>query len=133
RLGGRARRSAWIVWLTGAGVYFLAFLHRASLGVAGPRAVDRLDISATELGSFVMVQLGLYALMQVPAGVAIDRWGARKVLLAATLVMGVAQLGFAVATNYPVALITRAMLGVGDAAVFIAVLRLAAMWFPHHR
>ena len=131
--GDRARRSAWVVWLAGAGVYFLAVLHRASLGVAGPTAVERLDISATELGSFVMVQLGLYAVMQVPAGVAIDRWGARRVLLLATLLMGSAQLLFAVATSFPLALAARALLGVGDSAVFIAVLRLAAMWFPHHR
>lgn len=133
RFDDRARRSSWLVWGTAVGVYFLALLHRASLGVAGPDAVARLDISATELGAFVMVQLGLYALMQVPAGLAIDRWGARRVLLVATLVMGSAQILFAVATSYPVALAARALLGVGDAAVFIAVLRIAAMWFPHRQ
>ncbi len=133
QFGDRARRSAWAVWLTGGGVYFLALLHRASLGVAGPDAVDRLGITATQLGSFVMVQLGLYAVMQVPAGVAIDRFGPRRVLFVATLVLGTAQLGFAFATSYPLALAARGLLGIGDAAVFIAVLRLAAMWFPHHR
>src|SRR5690625_1761300 len=129
----RARRSSWLVWLAGGGVYFLAFLHRSSLGVAGTKAMDQLDISATECGSFARVQLGLYAPVQVPAGLAIDRWGARRVLLAATLAMGVAQLGFAFAVNYPTALAARALLGVGDAAVFIAVLRLAALWFPSRR
>src|SRR5690625_4607905 len=129
----RARRSSWLVWLAGGGVYFLAFLHRSSLGVAGTKAMDQLDISATELGAFVMVQLGLYAAMQVPSGLAIDRWGARRVLLLATVVMGGAQVLFAVATSYPVALVARALLGVGDSAVFIAVLRLAAMWFSHRR
>lgn len=133
RIDDRARRSSWLVWATAVGVYFLALLHRSSLGVAGPDAVERLGISATELGAFVMVQLGLYALMQVPAGLLIDRWGARRVLLVATLVMGSAQILFAVATSYPVALAARALLGVGDAAVFIGVLRIAAMWFPHRR
>lgn len=129
----RARRSPWLVWLIGVGVYFLAVMHRASLGVAGPDAVDRLGISATELGAFIMVQLGLYALMQVPWGLAIDRWGPRRVLLVATVLMGGAQVLFAFAASYPVALLARALLGIGDAAVFIAVLRLAAMWFPHRR
>ena len=133
RIDGRARRSSWLVWAVAAGVYFFGLVHRASLGVAGPDAVTRLGISATELGAFVMVQLGLYAFMQVPAGLAIDRWGARRVLLVATLLMGSAQLLFAVATSYPVALGARALLGVGDAAVFIGVLRIAAMWFPHRR
>lgn len=128
-----ARRSAWLVWLIGAGVYFLGMVHRASLGVAGPDAIDRLQISATELGSFVMVQLGVYALMQVPAGLAIDRWGPRRILVLATLTMGTAQVLFGFATSYPVALGARALLGMGDAAVFIAVLRLASGWFPRHR
>jgi len=51
----------------------------------------------------------------------------------ATLVMGAAQLLFAFATTYPMALLARALLGVGDSAVFVAVLRLAAVWFPRGR
>lgn len=127
------RRSSWTVWFVGVGVYFLAFIHRASLGVAGNQALDRLEISATALGTFVMVQLGMYALMQIPAGVAIDRYGPRRVLLASTLIVGTAQVLFAFATNFPLALLARGLLGIGDAAVFIAVLRLAAGWFPRRR
>lgn len=127
------RHSPWVIWLVGAGVYFFGFIHRASLGVAGPAAVAHLGLTATQLGSFIMIQLGLYAIMQVPAGLAIDRWGARRVLLTATLAMGSAQLMFALATSYPLALIARALLGVGDAAVFIAVLRLGAVYFPRRR
>lgn len=123
------RHSPWIIWGVGVGVYFFGFIHRASLGVAGPLAVNHLGLTATQLGTFIMVQLGLYAVMQVPAGLAIDRWGARKVLLASTLAMGTAQVMFAFATSYPLALLARALLGIGDAAVFIAVLRLAAAYF----
>src|SRR5699024_3812008 len=127
------RRSAWLIWFVGVGVYFLGVMHRASLGVAGPQAIQRLEISSTELGSFIMVQLGLYAVMQVPSGLLIDRFGPRKMLLAATLLMGSAQVLFAFATNFPTALLARGLLGVGDSAVFIAVLRLAAVWFPRRR
>ena len=133
RIDDAVRRSAWLVWLLAVGVYFFGMVHRASLGVAGPDAVVRWEISATELGSFIMVQLGVYAAMQVPAGLAIDRFGPRRVLMVATVVMGTAQLLFAFATAYPVALLARALLGVGDAAVFIAVLRLVAGWFPRRR
>ena len=121
RVGGRARRSAYAVWLAGCGVYFLALLHRASLGVAGPQAMDRLDINAAQLGAFVMVQLGVYAAMQVPAGMLIDRLGPRRVLLVATLIMGTAQLTFAFATDYPLALAARALIGICDSAVYISV------------
>ena len=128
-----AVRNPYVVWLTGCGVYVLAVVHRASLGVAGPEAVERLQISSAQLGAFVMLQLGVYAAMQIPAGLAIDRWGARRVLLLATLILGTAQVTFALATTYPVALLARTVLGVGDALVFISVMRLAATWFPRSR
>lgn len=128
-----ARANPWIVWLTGCGVYFLAVLFRASLGVAGPEAVIRLDLTSAQLGAFITLQLGLYAAMQVPAGILLDRWGPRRVLLVASLVMGSSQIAFAFATSYPVALLARGALGMGDAAVYLSCLRLAAVWFPRSR
>lgn len=126
-------RNPYAVWLAGGGVYLLAMLHRASLGVAGPDAVERLHISSAQLGSFVMLQLGVYAAMQVPSGLAVDRWGPRRVLLLATVVMGLAQVGFAFATSFPAALAARGLLGAADSAVFLSLLRITATWFPHRR
>ena len=47
-------------------VYVLAVFHRSSLGVAGLAATERFDISATQLATFTMLQLLVYAGMQVP-------------------------------------------------------------------
>jgi sugar phosphate permease len=132
-LTDRARRASWIVWAIGAGVYFLAVFHRTSLGVAGPQAVQRLDLSAAQLSSFVMLQLGVYAAMQVPTGILVDRYGPRRMLLAATLIMGSAQLLFSQVESYPLALLARGLLGCGDAMTYISVLRLVAGWFPARR
>ncbi len=126
----RPPRRAWLIWGVGAGVYVLAVFHRTSLGVAGPMAVERMHIGAGQLSSFVMLQLGMYALMQVPTGLLVDRFGARRMLLIATLTMGFAQLLLSVANRYPTALLARGLLGAGDAMTYISVLRLAAGWFP---
>jgi sugar phosphate permease len=122
-----------VVWSVGVGCYLLAVFHRTSLGVAGPMAAERLDLSAGQLGIFVMLQLGVYAAMQVPAGILIDRFGPRRMLLAATLIMGSAQLLFSLVQSYPPALLARGLLGVGDAMTYISVLRLVAGWFPARR
>ncbi len=92
----RARRWPYAIWGVGAAVYLLAVFHRTSLGVAGPLAVDRLEITAGQLSTFVMLQLGVYAAMQVPTGILVDRFGPRRMLLAATVLMGSAQLLFSV-------------------------------------
>lgn len=123
------RRRAWAIWLVGLSVYFLAVFHRSSLGVAGVLAAERFDVSATELSMFTVLQLVVYAGMQIPVGVMLDRYGARLMLLGGLVLMSGAQLAFAFATSLPAAIGARAVLGAGDAMVFVSVLRLVTAWF----
>lgn len=120
-------------WLLAVAVYVTAVFHRSSLGVAGLDAAERFGISAGELSMFVLLQLGVYAAMQVPTGVLVDRFGPRRLLLAAAATMAVAQLLFAVAPGYPSALAARGLLGCGDALTFVSVLRFAAQHFSSRR
>lgn len=80
-----------------------------------------------------MLQLLVYAAMQIPVGLLVDRFGSRSVLLAGTLLLTAAQTGFALAGTYPVALLARVFVGMGDAMTFICVLRLVSTWFPTRR
>jgi len=111
-------------------VYLLAVFHRSSLGVAGLAASDRFGISASQLATFVMLQLFVYAAMQIPVGLLVDRFGARSILICGTAVISVGQVAFAVAHSFPTALGARALVGIGDAMTFICVLRLVNEWFP---
>ena len=128
-----SRRIAVRGWLAAVAVYFLAVLHRTSLGVAGLLAQQRFAITPAQLSVFILMQLGLYAAMQVPAGVLVDRYGPRRLLIVAAVVMGTAQLLFAFVPSYPAALAARALLGMGDALTFISVLRYAAAHFSARR
>ena len=119
-----------MVWIVGLLVYVLAVFHRSSLGVAGLVAAERFDISATQLAAFTMLQLLVYAGMQIPVGLMVDRFGPRSVLFGGLVLMTLAQAGFAFADAYPVALLARAVVGVGDAMTFVCVLRLVSSWFP---
>lgn len=107
-------------------VYVMATFHRTSLGVAGLEASDRFGISPAQLSVFIFVQIGVYASMQIPVGILVDKFGPRRLLFSSALIMGVAQLAFAVVPTYPMALFARGLLGVGDALTFVSVLRFAA-------
>ncbi len=126
-------RSAWTVWIVGLLVYLLAVFHRSSLAVAGLAATDRFDISASQLATFTMLQLLVYAAMQIPVGLLVDRFGSRSVLLCGTLLLTCAQVGFALADSFALALVARIFVGMGDAMTFICVLRLVSSWFPTRR
>ena len=123
------RRRAWVIWAVALSVYVLAVFHRSSLGVAGLLASERFDIDATELSFFTVLQLLVYAGMQIPVGVLLDRFGSRALLLSGLVVMSVGQLAFAVVASFPGAVLARAVLGAGDAMVFVSVIRLVSVWF----
>jgi MFS family permease len=129
-LGGHR---ALVVWGTALSVYFLAIFHRSSLGVAGLVAADRFDITASQLSTFTVLQLLVYAAMQIPVGVLLDRYGPQRLLIVGTVFMTAAQLGFAFTGTYAGALVARVFVGMGDAMVFISVLRIVASWFPPMR
>ena len=97
-------RQAMTIWVVGVAVYFVAVLQRSSLAVAGLLAAERFEISASQLSTFVVLQLLVYALMQVPVGLVVDRFGPRRVLLSGTLILTLAQISFAFADNYTWAL-----------------------------
>ncbi len=120
-------------WAVAVSIYLLAVFHRSSLAVAGLRAEHRFGISAGQLSTFVLLQLGVYAAMQIPTGVLVDRFGPRRLLVSAAVLMGIAQLVFAVAPGYPTALLARGLLGCGDALTFVSVLRFAASHFSPRR
>ena len=126
-------RSAWTVWVVGLLVYLVAVFHRSSLAVAGLAAADRFDISASQLATFTMLQLVVYAGMQIPVGLLVDRFGSRSVLLCGTVLLTAAQAGFALADSYAAGLVARLFVGMGDAMTFICVLRLVSSWFPARR
>ncbi|MFJ3922549.1 nitrate/nitrite transporter [Streptomyces sp. NPDC090022] len=128
--GGRV---AIAVWGIGVAVYFVAVIFRTSLGVAGLDAADRFHVNAAALSTFSLLQLLVYAGMQVPVGLMVDRLGTKKVLTLGAVLFTAGQIGFALSPSYGMALAARALLGCGDAMTFISVLRLGTRWFPIRR
>ncbi|MPY53701.1 MFS transporter [Streptomyces acidicola] len=126
-------RRAVAVWGIGVSVYFVAVIFRTSLGVAGLDAADRFQVNASALSTFSILQLLVYAGMQIPVGLLVDRLGTKKVLTIGVLLFTAGQLGFAFSPSYGMALASRALLGCGDAMTFISVLRLGSRWFPARR
>jgi len=129
RTAPRAR----VVWGVALSAYIVAVLQRTSLGVSGLEAASRFQISAAVLGTFAVVQLLVYAAMQVPVGVLVDRAGPRALLVAGALVMASGQLAMALAHSFPAAIAARVLVGAGDAMTFISLLRLVPAWFAASR
>jgi nitrate/nitrite transporter NarK len=113
--------------------YLCAVTQRSTLGVAGVAAADRFDTSAAALSSLGVVQLLVYALLQIPVGVLVDRFGPRAVIAVGAALMAGGQVTVALSEALPMAVVGRMLVGAGDATTFIAALRLVNAWFPPRR
>src|SRR5215218_168132 len=121
---------AYLVWGVALFAYMVAVFHRGSLGVAAVDAQERFSAGASAISLFLVLQLAVYAGLQVPVGVALDRFGSRRMILAGALTMAAGQFVLALATDVPTAVAARVLVGAGDAMTFISVLRVVSLWFP---
>jgi MFS family permease len=121
---------AYAVWAVGLVAYAVAIFQRGSLGVAAVDAQQRFSAGASAVSLFLVLQLAVYAGMQIPVGVALDRFGSRRMVAAGAVTMAAGQLLLAVATAVPTAIAARVLVGAGDAMTFISVLRVVSLWFP---
>jgi len=122
-----------MVWATGLLAYVVAVLDRTTLGVSGLQAAGRFDASPSVLSTFVVLQVVVYAGAQVPAGILLDRYGSRVLIVSGAALMATGQLMLALTESLPLAIGARAVVGLGDALTFISVLRLVPHWFAPRR
>lgn len=123
----------WIVWGTGLLAYVVAVLDRTTFGVAGLDAAERFHTGPGALSSFVLLQLVIYAAMQIPAGVLLDRFGPKAMIATGVTVLSAAQLTLALTHSLPIAIGSYGAVGFGDAFIFISVIRLLPNWFAPER
>lgn len=123
-------RRALAVWLTAVTVYISAIAGRTSFGVAGVEAMDRFGVDASRVAVFTAVQVGVYALSQIPVGLIIDKVGPRRMMVLGALIMAAGQVTLALTEMYAIAIVARVLIGAGDATAFLSAMRLLPAWFP---
>lgn len=122
-------RRAWLIYGVGVFGYIVAVTQRTTIGVAGVAAAARFHADAATLSLLAVLQLVVYAGMQIPVGMLIDRAGPRKLLIAGMALMIGGQILVGVATGTTMAIAGRVLVGGGDAMVFTSVVRLVTAWF----
>ncbi|NBO09864.1 MAG: MFS transporter, partial [Actinobacteria bacterium] len=129
----RVTTRAWLYWVVAAVAYLIAVHQRSSFGVASLDAAHRFHVGPALLSLFPVVQIIAYSTAQIPVGVALDHFGPRRMITTGAFVMGIGQLLLAFTNLYPLALVGRTIVGLGDAMTFISVLRVTTSWFPPSR
>ncbi|TPW76168.1 MFS transporter [Schumannella soli] len=120
---------SWIVLGGAVFAYLVSVTQRTSFGVAGVPATERFDVSASAISTVAVVQVVVYAAMQIPVGALVDRLGSKGPLLIGAGLMAAGQLLLAFSPSFAPLVVARMLVGAGDALTFISVIRLLPFWF----
>ncbi|MBP1325663.1 sugar phosphate permease [Leucobacter exalbidus] len=119
----------WFVWGVAAIAYAVAVINRSSLAALGPATQHHFDIDATTLAAFPVIQLVVYAALQIPVGILLDKVGTTNMVLGGGVLMLIGQTAMATVDNVWLAVLARVLVGAGDACTFISVMRMLPEWF----
>jgi len=117
-----------LIWLVAGGI--INYIDRASLSIAAPEMIRELGLSRTQIGLLGTVFAWTYAVMQLPAGWVIDRFGAKKAYAVAMIWWSVATYMTGVVGSVSALLVMRALLAVGEAPCWPTSAKITAAWFP---
>ena len=121
---------AWMIWLLSAIFMFYKYAIEVSPSVMTSTLMKTFGISGIELGNLAASYFYAYLLLQIPAGLLLDRFGPRKTTTIAIALCALGGLVFARAENLAIASVGRFLTGAGAAFAAVNCLKLIANWFP---
>lgn len=131
-LSPHIRARIWIV-LFSALIFSVAQFHRAAGGIVSPALAEELQLTSTALGGVIGAMFIATVVMQVPAGIALDRYGVRGVVPVSLAISGLGSLLFSQAQDVHWLLVARVLLGIGFASLTAGAYLLFSRWFPQDR
>jgi ACS family D-galactonate transporter-like MFS transporter len=123
------RKRWFIALLLGFGV-LVNYFDRVNLSVSQDALHQSFGISTVTFGYLLSAYSWTYALMQLPSGLLLDRFGVRLVSRAGCILWSMASFGAALATGVGTFLAARLLLGIGEAPTFPANSKAVGYWFP---
>jgi MFS family permease len=114
-------------------IYIVSQFLRNSVGVIAPNLAHDLALSPAEIGLLSSVFFFTFAAVQIPLGMALDRFGPRLCLLVGAAIAVIGSIVFACAPNAGVLIVGRGLQGLGTAGALVAPLAVYARRFAPER
>ena len=120
-------RNFWLTTLIPFGLgYFINMVFRSVNAVLAPPLMTDLSLNHIEIGLITSTFVLAFAIFQIPLGLIVDSWGARKTQVTLFLIGAVAIALFGMSSSVTMLSVTRALLGIGMAGSFICAVKAVA-------
>jgi len=121
---------AWIIWFLSA--LFMCYKNaiEVSPSIMASELMGEFALTGAQMGNFAAFYFYAYLILQIPAGLLLDRWGPRRVTTVAIAICALGVFLFSKAQTFPVACFGRFLTGFGAAFAAVNSIKLIANWFP---
>ncbi len=120
----------WLVVMTAALFFFYVFIQLNLFDAIDVQLMQAFQLDAPQLGQLASMFFYANALFLFPAGILLDRFSTKKLLLFAIGLTTMGTFIFAIANSYLLAATGRFVVGIGASFCFLSCVRLASRWFP---
>ena len=113
--------------------YFLSYLYRSTNAVLAPYLSNDLNLNAEQLGLITSAYFLTFGLFQLPLGVLLDKFGARKVQSILFLIAAIGAILFSLGNDVWSLVTARGLIGLGVSGALMAAFKAFAVWYPKER
>lgn len=110
--------------------HYVSWLLRSVNAMLAPQLVAQANLTPAQLGMLTSTYFLAFAAAQLPVGIALDRYGPRRVQFVLLLVAAVGTLAFAGSRDFTGLAVARALMGFGLAACFMSAIKALTTWLP---
>ncbi len=122
-----------LVFLPFALGHYLSSLMRTVNAMLAPQLVAALALNPGQLGLLTSAFFCSFALAQLPVGIALDRYGPRKVQLVMLSVAALGALAFAGGQDFAQLVCARFVIGLGLGGCFMSAVKAISTWIAPAR
>ena len=123
------RFSPYIVCFTAALFFAFELMQLHMMNAIAPMVMKEFHLNAVNFGLLSSTYLLADVIFLIPAGIILDKFSSRKVILFAMVLCVLGTFGFAYAPNFPIACIAHFISGIGNAFCFLSCIMLVSRWF----
>lgn len=122
--------SYFIIWALVTLFYCYQYILRLLPNVIMPELMKQFSIGANEFGDFAGIYYIGYILVQIPIGILLGRFGAKKILPISILIAAFGVLPMGMKTSWELVLIGRFLIGIGASAAIVGAFQIFREIFP---
>lgn len=113
--------------------YFISNVFRGMNVAFSPYLIEELHLNASNLGLLTSLYFISFALSQIPAGIALDRWGPRRTHAFLLLICAMGGVIYAFSTDMLGLMVGRILIGIGIAVALAGSVLIYSQRLPLHR